>query len=102
MNWECPCDTCCGRLEPFSDETLDEQLDRLLTYALESETCLKVFVSGTCSHPFNADNRMHVCKCARHWDTVDHKCSCGKEWAENRITLTDSQYAIAAYMKAVE
>lgn len=89
-------------------ETIDEKLDRLLAYALERDVCLKVLISGVCGHSDNRFNRMHTC-CLDldHKDKWLHRCVCGKQWCE--ITrahvcpvLTDEQFAVVAFTKAVE
>lgn len=77
----CPCDACCGRLEP------------------PTNACLKVFVSGVCSHPFNRPDYMHVCGLAEGTHK-QHCCRCGKVWTD--AGLTDKQYGEIAYTKAVE
>lgn len=43
--------------------------------------CLKIFISGQCSHLDNVENKMHVCARESHLDRY-HKCACGKEWTE--------------------
>lgn len=75
------------------------------------EKCLKVFVSGLCSHKDNRDaGKMHVCAEPYPHPSYDnhlHKCACGKEWCDISRThvcpvLTDKQYADVAFTKAVE
>ncbi len=78
-----------------------DRLEYLIRRALDGpETCLKVFVSGVCSHKSNAVDRMHVCEAPRFHARDHHICICGKRWTDAQ--LTDSQYAVAAYTKAVE
>lgn len=62
--------------------------------------CQKVFISGVCSHPHNSSDRMHVCNYSGPFASHRHvhTCECGKAWED----LTDSQYAVAAFIKAVE
>lgn len=42
--------------------------------------CLKVLLSGVCSHTDNEHNKMHVCNLSG--PHAFHKCVCGKEWDE--------------------
>lgn len=65
------------------------------------DQCLKVFVSGVCSHPDNEADRMHVCTRGEHKPELYHLCVCGKSWTDAQV-LTHNQYLVAAYMKAVE
>lgn len=67
----------------FEYAYLADKLERLLTYALEPETCQKVFISGQCPHEANRDDRMHKCCDSRtdHYYRF-HVCECGKQWSE--------------------
>lgn len=67
---------------------------------MSGDRCLKVFVSGQCSHPDNAADKMHVCRRPLHAPELWHTCECGKSWDD--VRLTDEQYAVVAFTKAVE
>lgn len=69
--------------------------------------CGKVFISGVCSHQFNSICRMHTCsRFLHHKDECTHpgfavhRCTCGKEWTD--AGMSETQYAEAAFIKAVE
>lgn len=65
-----------------------------------NKPCLKVYASGVCKSPVNDLFLMHTCDLIRGHEGDSHKCHCGKEW--DSPALTDSQYAVAAFIKAVE
>jgi hypothetical protein len=67
-------------------ERLSDRLRRLLNQAFERDVCLKVLISGMCSHPHNRRDYMHTCGLTEGSHT-QHCCKCGKVWTEVKCSI---------------
>lgn len=80
------------------------KIEDLIYLALSFVTCDKHLIFGRCDDPANDEFKQHRCELpegSTHAGEPIHICLCGKVWGDSPA-LTDSQYQVAAFIKAVE